>query len=192
MSSVVSDAPGPEDPADAVLAAKAEHERFLTLFLAHEEDLRDFIFVLVRDRHRADDVFQEVALVLWRRFGDYDPARPFGPWARGIARNKFLKDMDDRTTQKQRQLPLELVDAVEAAFVRSDALPSMELEALAQCLERVPAHARTMLDLRYREGLPIDLVAQRVKRSLAAVTKMLSRMRVQLADCITERLTAGG
>ena len=31
-----------------------------------------------------DDLFQETVLVAWRRLPDYDRARPFGAWLRGI------------------------------------------------------------------------------------------------------------
>ena len=64
------------------------HEQFLRLFLTHQADVRAFIGSLVRDAHAREDLFQEAALVCWRDFGRYDPARSFGAWARGIAANK--------------------------------------------------------------------------------------------------------
>src|SRR5256885_15644889 len=33
----------------------------------------------------AEDLVQEVLLVMWRRRGDFDPSRPLRPWLGGIA-----------------------------------------------------------------------------------------------------------
>jgi RNA polymerase sigma-70 factor (ECF subfamily) len=44
-----------------------------------------FIRSIQSDQAAADDIWQETMLVAWRRIGDYDNSRPFGPWLRGIA-----------------------------------------------------------------------------------------------------------
>ena len=67
------------------------HEEFLRLLLRHQSDVKAFIGSLIQDRHLRDDVFQEVALVLWQEFARYDRSRSFGAWARGIAVKKVLQ-----------------------------------------------------------------------------------------------------
>src|SRR5262249_9389917 len=54
---------------------------FLPLFLKHQVGIRAFLGSLVRDPHARNDLFQEVALVLWHEFPRYDRARSFGAWA---------------------------------------------------------------------------------------------------------------
>ena len=66
-------------------------EQFLSLFLAHESDIRAFIGSIVLDRHMRQDIFQDVAMILWQKFEEYDSARPFGAWARAIAAHKILQ-----------------------------------------------------------------------------------------------------
>src|SRR6185503_10827711 len=63
----------------------ARQERFLALFLPEQGTVRAFIRSVVWDRGHCEDLFQEVALVLWRELDRYDPKRPFGAWARGVA-----------------------------------------------------------------------------------------------------------
>jgi len=63
----------------------ADRDTIFRLLLEHEAELRAFIGSMLRDRGLADDVFQEVALALWRQADRYDASRPFGPSARGIA-----------------------------------------------------------------------------------------------------------
>src|SRR4051812_31335152 len=66
-------------------------DRFMELFLRHQDDLRAFLGAMVRDPHARADLFQDVALTLWNRIDTYDPDRPFGAWARGIAAKKVLQ-----------------------------------------------------------------------------------------------------
>ena len=77
------------------------NERFLKLLLPAQPDLKAFIASVVRDRAAADDLFQEVCLALWQSFASYDPARPFGAWARGVAGKKVLQ-----SHEKTRRIPL--------------------------------------------------------------------------------------
>lgn len=51
-----------------------------------------YITSLLRDFHRAEDVLQQVAVILVRKFGEYDSQQPFLPWALGIARLETLKE----------------------------------------------------------------------------------------------------
>lgn len=45
------------------------HDHFLPHFLAVQSDLRAFIGAAVRDAATREDVFQEVAMILWKKFG---------------------------------------------------------------------------------------------------------------------------
>lgn len=86
---------------------------FLTLFLANESDLRAFMGSVVADRHAWDNVFQEVALTLWRSFDKFDRSRRFGAWARGVAANKVLQEW-----RKGARFPLAMPEEmIEAFFV---------------------------------------------------------------------------
>jgi RNA polymerase sigma-70 factor (ECF subfamily) len=60
--------------------------------------------------------------------------------------------------------------------------------ALAECLRRLPDHQRQMVELRYRQQHSLQQVADRLERSLSAVTVALHRIRQSLARCIAERL----
>ena len=53
-----------------------------------EEKARLFGYIhsLVYDRNDAEDLFQRVGLVLWRKHDEFDRERSFFHWACGIAR----------------------------------------------------------------------------------------------------------
>ena len=67
------------------------HAEFERLFLPAQTTLRGYLLAATGDGSVADDLFQNVATVLWRKFGEYDRSRSFAAWAVGIARLEVLK-----------------------------------------------------------------------------------------------------
>jgi hypothetical protein len=61
-----------------------QHEQFLRRYAEHEPALRAFVRSLVPTREDAREVMQEVAVVLWRKFGQRasmeDSGKLAGPW----------------------------------------------------------------------------------------------------------------
>jgi len=167
------------------------HEEFLTLFLRHQADLKAFLGAMVRDRHAVDDLLQESALALWRGFDRYDPSRPFGAWARGVAANLLLKHRD-RSRRVPAPFSPESVQAVLDAFARTEdqAESGAAPEALERCLERLPERSRHLLALRYEMSLTLQEMAARLETTLDAVHKTLSRLRAALQQCIEQRREA--
>lgn len=168
-----------------------DRDTFLVLLLRHEVEIKAFVASLVRDPHARDDVFQEVALVLWQQFERYDPNRPFGPWARGIAARKVLQRRD-RDRRFPLAFPPEAIEAVAAAFERTEGAESRWLAALRECLKTLPQRARQLLRLRYEDGLPGDEIAQQTRQSRGAVYQAMWRARSALERCIRRRLGVDG
>ena len=75
---------------------------FIAQFTASQRHLLAFIQSLVWHPTDADDVLQEANLVLWRKAAEYDPARPFLPWAMRIAQPQAMAWLTSRGRAKQR------------------------------------------------------------------------------------------
>ncbi len=165
--------------------------RFLQLFLEHQADLKAYIGSLVRDRAARDDVFQDLALTLWKSFATFDSSRSFGAWARGVATNKILQ-----AKRKSARFPVpfapEVIQAVQEAYDRLEAPAGEREEALSACLEALPGSSRTLLELKYRDRLRGEDIARRVNSTADAVYQNLSRLRTALELCVKKRLKAGG
>jgi RNA polymerase sigma-70 factor (ECF subfamily) len=56
-------------------------ERFVRLFVETQRQILRYIPTLVPDVEVAQEILQETAVDLWRKFDQYDPALPFAPWA---------------------------------------------------------------------------------------------------------------
>lgn len=164
-------------------------EEFLRLLLRHEADLKAFIGSMVFDVSLRDDILQEVVLTLWRRLADYDESKSFGAWARGIAARKILK-----LRENNHRFPLpfrpEVLQAVVDAFDRTEETEDRRLEALRECLKRLPAKSHEILRMRYERGLRSAEIAGEIQSTLDAVYQTLSRIRARLEECVRQRLAA--
>lgn len=170
------------------MSTDQQHSGFLPLYLAHLHDLRAYVGSVLRDWALADDVVQEVSVVLWERFSEYDPAYSFGAWARGIARNKMLKEFE----RSRRRLPLlspEAIASIDLAFSeRDEAEPGREREALRHCLGRLGERPRRLLAQYYGNDLSLADLAAAEAGTVEGMKKALWRLRSELHRCITSRL----
>lgn len=164
-------------------------ERFLSLFLAAQGDLRAFIGALVRDPSVEEDIFQEISLTLWKNFEKYDATRSFGAWARGVAGRKILEDRRLRARFPQ-PFPPEVIEVVARGFTADEANGSwLDREhALRICLGKLPENASRLVTGRYGENKSIEAIANDFCLSTDAIYQALSRLRKQLRECIHRRL----
>ncbi len=165
----------------------ATQERFTRLWTQAQPAIAGFLAALVPDRHQADDLVQEVAVVLLRKFGEYDPARPFPAWAMGVAKTAALSRRRDlaRAACRFQDATIE-----QLAASWEELLPELDerVRALRDCVGRVSGRARQMLDLRYVEELSNDAIAERLGLAGGAVRVALHRLRGALQSCIEHRL----
>src|SRR5215470_4751831 len=96
----------PMDPGgqrdEDLMAEVADGQADLLEFLVrrHATALLTFLTRMVGDRHRSEELFQEVFLAVWLKRRQYQFPRPFKAWLYGIALNKC------RATYRQRSLAL--------------------------------------------------------------------------------------
>ena len=97
------------------------HDQFLRLFAEHEPALRTFVRSLLPSRGDASEVMQEVAVVLWQKFAEFDTTRDFRKWAFGVARYEAMAYLRDRARDRHVfdvELVGRLADDAEAAQQR--------------------------------------------------------------------------
>jgi len=162
--------------------------KFMRMYLAAQPPIRSYLLSLLRDAADADDVFQEVSLVLWERFGDYDDHHPFLNWAFGIARNHVARWRRSRSRTRV-WLPPEVEEklAETAAELEEELAPQRKV--LEACLRKLGGHARDILALRYQQGLSLQQIASIKRMTLNAVNKALGKIRGALMDCARQART---
>jgi RNA polymerase sigma-70 factor (ECF subfamily) len=163
--------------------------KFLRVHLAHQRALFAYLLAAVREPARAEDLLQEVTLVLWKRFGEYREELPYAAWAFGVARRELAMHFRERGKEAA-PLSLEILDRVAPALEAREEELSAESRALHGCVEKLAPPHRDLLRLRYQEGLPLRTVSERLGQSLAAVNMKIVRLRKALLDC-TRRALSG-
>lgn len=139
----------------------------------------------------ADDLLQDVAIALLRKFHAYDRALPFSAWAIGMARYEVLAHRRRRATDRL-VFDEEAISAVAAAYERVGPELGARGEALEQCVARAREQDRKLLELRYVAGFDVTEIALRLGLGDSAVKVSLHRLRQRLRDCIEERLARRG
>jgi RNA polymerase sigma-70 factor len=163
------------------------HLVFTRLFVSAQPALHGFLIALVHDAHAAEDLLQDLAERMWRKFGDYDGNRSFVAWGIGFAR---LIAMEWHRTRKRLPLSLDqetldlLAEQAEAEVIHHDD----RLDALRGCLKHLTERQRATLRLRYQESVPVADIARSWGRSQMAVYKMLKHIHKNLLKCISENL----
>ncbi|MBN2296820.1 MAG: sigma-70 family RNA polymerase sigma factor [Pirellulales bacterium] len=137
----------------------------------------------------AQDVLQETALALLKKFDLYDPRQPFLPWARQFAKNEVL--MYHRRRQRYTFLSEPLIEALVERQKHFETTSGNRHRMLMDCMDRLRDSDQSLLRLRYDEpGTTIQQVADATGRTANALYKTLQRIRRQLLLCIEQKLAS--
>lgn len=136
----------------------------------------------------AEDLLQEVAAEVARRFDDYDASRPFLPWALWVAKIKIANFYRARERSPVKFIG-DSIDALAEACDRVQMTLSEEKWALEKCLNAVTGRSRELLQLRYFEDMGPQEISDRVGMTPGAVRIALSRIRSALITCVRSSLT---
>lgn len=171
------------DPSHATPTANA----FPALWADIRPRLISYLIAATGDFHDAEDLLQRVAVATLAKLPTYDPTRPFGAFAIGIAKFEVLRFRRESARDRLR-FGEEAVIALGDAFVRVEHESDARLEALPGCLETLAPKAKQALELVYRDGLKGDEAAQKLRTSGGNLFSMLSRARAQVRRCVENKL----
>ena len=160
-------------------------EQFIERFVRVQSQVYGYIVTLLPARTDADDLFQQTSLVLWQKRLQYDPSREFLSWACGIAHNLVRNHL-----RRHRREKVYLSDGVleKLSEARHAATQRIEqkLRHLTDCLGRLPAEQRELLELCYLGTEPIKTIAGNRRIEPSALYKRLDRIRWTLMECMDE------
>ena len=161
-------------------------ERMTRHWLASENAIRPYIAGAVNSLTDREDLLQQVALTMARRYEEFDEGRPFLAWALWLAKSRIIDFYRSQGRQPQFSDDNLLDKYAEALAERQHAVP-VQREALEDCLEVLPDRSRALVRMRYHDGLKIDQIAEAIRSTPATVRVALFRIRDAMADCIKRR-----
>lgn len=138
---------------------------------------------IVRDDAAALDVSQEVLLKIGRSLNGQAGVKNYDAWVLAVAGNAARDSLRSRT--RRREVAMEH-DVVDERRPEGALLADESRERVTRALEALPAGARDVLLLKFREGLSGPEIAQALGVSMAAAWQQLSRAMKLLRSKLSE------
>lgn len=167
---------------------------FAELLAAQQGRLLAFIYALVHNIGDAEDIYQETAIALWRKFGQFRPGSNFGAWAKEMARLEVLRFLKHKRRDRvvfDDQLLAKLI-LVQERLDASEMPGTLESyhQALLDCMDRLDTIDRHLIVLCYSRKSSLKSVAEQEGRSPSSICHSLKRIRGILFECIRESVMA--
>lgn len=142
-----------------------------------------------------DEVAQRSFVAAFSRLNEYRMGTEFGAWLFTIARFQLKTEATRlrRVADYHARYGLDLLQR--ELDRRSSERPEIEearLEHLKRCVETLGEHLTRFITWRYDKEIPLDEMASRSGRSVAAVKKQLWKIRRTLQECIENRMAIEG
>jgi RNA polymerase sigma-70 factor, ECF subfamily len=177
--------PTPLDKMDGMADRQADFVRLLT---QHSSRIFGFVLALCVNRSDAEDVFQNTSVVLWEKFDAYQPGTNFLAWACRIAYFEVLYDR--RKTGRVRTLSDEAWQALAGDALAISDEKEEHQEALAECLQKLSAADRDLLEQKYFSQRSVAEIAAAGSKSVHSIYRALSRIHDALLQCMRRSMAA--
>jgi RNA polymerase sigma-70 factor (ECF subfamily) len=164
-----------------------QQEHFTQLWTQAQSTVACFVHTSIRDRGQAEDLLQEIAMTLLRKFAGYDPSKAFLPWAMGVAKFAILGSKRDYARSRL-VFDEALLERISHTFLELAPAQREEEAFLDVCLTKLAPKARQMVRLRYYDSLDSGEIARVLGTSEVAIRVGLLRIREQLRNCIENQL----
>ena len=170
--------------AELLAAADGDTRVFGALFDRYARVVFAAAFVIVEDRHAAEEVMSDAFMVLWRKRESIVLADTVLPWllttARYLARNK------QRGARRDVELNEELLASTAPSAEHVAAVHDLNRQ-LAEIVEALPPLDRSIVGLCLVDGLSYEAAAARLGISHGTVRNRLSRSRSTMRRLLNDR-----
>jgi len=167
-----------------------DQETAVGLLLEKRAMLLGYLSSIVRDFALAEDLFQEIAIIVMRKHAELGRAEEFGVWARKIARFQALNALRKRDRGPQ-PIGDNLIDLLDAQWAASESSrPSEQVERLRHCLNTLTERSRKLVRMRYHDGISSGQIAEQLRKPLNTIYVALSRIHRSLAVCMQRQAPA--
>ncbi len=171
---------------------------FTELANRYQDRLLNFIYRMIGDRDRAEDLAQETFVRVYRHLHRYDSGRKFSTWILTIASNLSKNELRNRARN-----PLVLFQAMRASWqadnrpiefedkrnLPDDLFRKRRLQEQVEiAVTKLPEHHRVVFVLREMEGKTYDEISQITGVTLGTVKSRLNRARNRFAQIILPML----
>ena len=168
-----------------------QNERFVRLLTEHRQRIYSFIRMLVPDRIDAEEIFQEVSIIAWRKMDQFEPGSNFVSW---INRISYFEVLRYRKKKSRAAVPFSehFMEQIEQKVTTLSDRLDAERETLQHCLRKLSPSDRELVERRYLRDEPARVVADSLGRPTTSICRSLQRIRRLLNGCIHRTLALAG
>ncbi len=160
----------------------SSHDEFVALFSRHSRRIYGFIVALMVYQQDADEVYQNTSLALWRKHGDFASGTSFWAWACQIAYYEVLRFREK--SKRGKVFSDELLPLLASSLLAREEQVTMLEQSLHDCLDRLNASDRLIIEMRYFHEQSPKQIAQSQSRSVHSIYRALSRIHGLLLRCL--------
>lgn len=166
------------------------NEQLVGLLLKYHKRIYGFILTLVPNLSDAEDILQESALVMCRRFREFQSGTSFLAWALTIARNQIYSYRKKQFGHSKLQFNDEVTS--ELVNFAAEKIQSMDkrIHALEECLQKLNQADKKIIEHRYEAGTKIREIARQCGRPEQGLYKSIARIHNLLRLCVERTLSS--
>jgi RNA polymerase sigma-70 factor, ECF subfamily len=166
--------------------ASGRLDEFVRLYTQHQRRVYIYLLSLVHSVADAEELLQETAFILWKKFDEFLPDTNFGAWACRVA---YLEAAKFRQRHKG-ELPLspQFLERIAQRSAEVSALLELRADVFNYCMDRLSELDRQLITRRYTPGGRVQTIAAELNRPPRSVSKSLARIRRTLLECVDRRL----
>ena len=146
---------------------------------------------LLGNANDAEDVFQEVCVVMWQEHEKFQLGTNFVSWLSVIAYHQVQKFW--RQKKKRQFLNTDVLEQVAQTMADNFEEHEARRKALSHCLNKLADTDRDLIRHRYSDRkMTTKMAAKELGRPTGTVYKALTRIRKSLFQCVSHRLSSEG
>ncbi len=172
---------------DVLLARVATRDRsaFERLYRSTSSTLFAICLRVLPNRTEAEDVLQEVYVLVWNKAPQFDAGRASAlAWLASIARHRAIDRLRSGAAEGRAsvELPEDLRDPTPSPADRAEA--TNVGARLEQCMERLDERRRSLVRTAFFEAATYEELARRIGAPLGSVKSWIRRSLLQLRACL--------
>lgn len=168
-----------------VETANGDRAAFRRLYDRSSAKLFGVVLRILKNRHKSEDVLQDVYLKIWQKAGSYNPeyGRPI-TWMATIARNRAIDIIRATRPTQTIDEPGNEEEIFRLGGQDAENVDLADLEALRFCLGEMKEDDRNYVLLAYYEGYSREELAERFESPVGTIKTRLRRGLIALRSCL--------
>jgi RNA polymerase sigma-70 factor (ECF subfamily) len=154
---------------------------FNYLYTRYAGFLYHSVLQVVRDRHIAEEVLQEVFVKIWRNIGSYDESKSkLFTWILHVARNSAIDRVRSKATYQNSRKNCDLDDNIPIEINSRSFPANVDYIGVKEMLWKLRPKYRILIELAYLQGYTHEGIAERESLPLGTVKTRIRTGLLQL------------